>query len=89
MKAFIDYFWNQEGYSYDPLGGQTLSTYHIIMLIICIITFMIFWIIGKKIRKKGGMLIASIILFILIYFRLIFCIKINYNWIVIFHLFNK
>jgi len=72
MKQFIDYFWYQEGFSYDPLEGQTLSTYHLIMFLLCIFSFILLWIIGKKINNKNKMLIAiAIILLVLESLRVI------------------
>lgn len=73
MKQFIDYFWFQEGYTYDPLEGRMLTTYHIIMfLVFCVALFVVLWVIGKKIKDKNKMLIAvAIILYVLETLRVI------------------
>ncbi|NLD26587.1 MAG: YwaF family protein [Acholeplasmataceae bacterium] len=78
MKQFIDYFWFQEGFSYDPLEDPMFSIYHIIMLLLCIVVVIVFWIIGKKIKNKNTMLIAiAIILFVLEALRVINILEIT------------
>lgn len=72
MKAFIDYFWYQEGYVYDPLEGQTFSIYHIIMLLLCILVFIALWKIGAAIKNKNRLLIIiAVVLFVFEVLRII------------------
>lgn len=52
MKEFIDYFWWDKGFSYDPTKGYLFNTYHIIMLASMVLLFILLWIIGKRIKNK-------------------------------------
>ena len=72
ISEFIDYFWSQKGFTYDPLEGLTFGSYHLNMMAITASVFVVIWIIGSRIKNKQGFLIAlSLILLILELLRVI------------------
>jgi|SRR5690554_275723 len=66
MKQFIDYFWNNKDFIYDPEMGMPLSIYHLVMMSFTVLLFIILWLIGKKVKKKECFILTlSLSLFIL------------------------
>ncbi|MCK9235696.1 MAG: hypothetical protein WC225_00405 [Acholeplasmataceae bacterium] len=83
IQDFIKYFWLQEGFTYDPLEGQLLGIYHIIMLVISVLFFVIFWHFGKKAKNKDAwMIFTGSLLFILELLRVLnFHYVYNMSWV--------
>ncbi|MDY0074643.1 MAG: YwaF family protein [Acholeplasmataceae bacterium] len=52
MKDFIDYFWNNQGFEYDPTRHYLFGWYHIIMLVMMIVLFVLCWVIGNKMFRN-------------------------------------
>lgn len=66
MKEFIDYFWKNKGFKYDPNNSHIFDYYHILMMIFVGAVFLVFWLIGKKINKKERLLVVvSLLLLVL------------------------
>lgn len=64
MKAFIDYFWHNQGFIYDPTKPMMLGRYHLEMMIIMLVLFIVIGLIGKKYKNKKRFLslIACVLL---------------------------
>ncbi len=66
MKEFIDYFWKNKGFKYDPNGIRIFGWYHNLMMLIVVVVFVAFWFIGRKIKKKERLLVVvSLLLLVL------------------------
>ena len=84
MEAFISYFWENEGFQYDPTKQYLFGWYHISMMILMVLIFIGLWFLGKKkfFIDKGRMLsLISILLLSLEVIRIINFIYANdYIW---------
>jgi uncharacterized membrane protein YwaF len=84
MIAFIPYFWENDGFQYDPTRQYLFGWYHIAMMILMIGIFAFLWFLAKKkvFRNNGKLLVViSIVLIVLEVLRIInFHYVHNYTW---------
>ena len=82
VLAFIPYFWGNEGFSYDPTRQYMFGWYHITMIVLMFLLFVVLWFLGKKINNKNRYLrIIALVLLILETLRVAnFHYVYNYTW---------
>lgn len=82
MEEFISYFWNNQGYIYDPAEEIFFGRYHIEMMLLMALIFVILWFIGKAIKnKKGYIRFISITCLLLEGLRILyFRTSLNFTW---------
>ena len=66
MQKFIDYFWKNVGFKYNPDQLHFFDWYHFSMMALMVLVFLGLLLIGKKIKNKERLLIVvAVLLFVL------------------------
>jgi len=82
MKEFIQYFWNNQGFVYDSNINYVLSPYHLTMMGLMAMAFIVLWVIGNHLKNRTRLLtVVSFALLVLEVLRVLnFHYAHQYSW---------
>lgn len=56
MEEFIKYFWNNQGFVYDSNINYVFSPYHLVMMGLMAVAFIVLWVIGNHMKNNTRLL---------------------------------